>query len=573
LTRVPARRLTLLVLAAIAAVALVVAASGRTPEPRDEARPRAPGATLPGGVSTLAETPAPPPPPARPASTPRFSASWRAAELRRLHRTRSVAGALRRAWLAGRIDRITYDTDTRIWGRATAAARTLSGAPAVEQRGAVAVIAGLARARELSAARLPVAMLTLRRNTEYWPRHEPPAPKTRFVIGRDPVVLRYEPGQGLQIHWLGTWGRANARAGFCLHHARRCPRATVTRELDRLVGLAGRRAGYAAYEELYRYGAGAPGWVSGMVQGTAVQALARGRRAFGAPRFGLAARRALGAFEQAPPAGIAVREGGGHHYLMYSFDPGMRILNGDLQAVTGLYDMAKLTGSARARRLYRRGERAARGDVRRFDTGAWSLYSADGDESTLAYHQLVDGFLGGLCDRTHRRAYCGAARRFARYEREPPRVTVARRRRPRAEAGTTVAFALSKGARVDIAIRGPRGVVLRRGLTLGRGAHRLAWRPAVPGRYRVRIVAQGVSGPRGWAASTVRVGTSARVLAARRRAAHRRRAAAARRRAAARREVIRARARQASASAAAARRRALEARRRATGAALAAPVV
>ena len=78
------------------------------------------------------------------------------------------------------------------------------------------------------------------------------------------------------------------------------------------------------------------------------------------------------------------------------------MFNGGLQAVIGLRDAAALTHSDRAHELFRRGERAARREVAPFDTGAWSLYSERGAESTLSYHELTAGFLAGLCDRVRR---------------------------------------------------------------------------------------------------------------------------------------------------------------------------
>jgi len=452
----------------------------------------------------LPDAPTPPASTSPAAATPRWGA-WRARELRRLRRSRSVAGALRRAWLARRIDAVEYAGYRGTWARARAAARRLHGTRSAEQRAVVALAGSLARERLLTSSRLAPVFLTLRRNTNFWTRRDVPRAGQRFAFGRDPVVFRYEPAQGLNIHWLGTWGRANGRARFCLRRPRGCPRRRVRRELDRLVGLASRRSGYAAYEGLYRFGGGRPVWVSGMVQGTAVQALARGRRALDAPRFGLAARRALGAFEQSPPAGVAVRDGGGRHFLMYSFAPGLRILNGDLQAVAGLHEMAALTGSRRARRLFRNGERAARPAVARFDTGAWSLYAAGGRESSLGYHQLVDGFLGDLCERTGRAAYCGAARRFSRYEREPTRIALRGRTRTRLGRPAPIAFALSKRSRVLVEVRGGRGLALRRVIEATRGRHVVGWMPRRRGRYEVRIAAQGPSGPRGVRARAVRV--------------------------------------------------------------------
>ncbi len=492
-TVVPVRRLlTALALgAALLLLAFLTGSESRQPRP-----PRAAG-----GVTTLADPPAVAPiAPAPPA----HDAGWRAREQQRLKRSRTVAGALRRAWLARRIDGATYAGYRGTWARAQAAARKLDGARGTEQRAVVALGRELARGRSLSSSRLPQLFLTLRRNTNFWTRRGPPRAGQRFAFGRDPVVFRYYPGQGLLVHWLGTWGRANARARFCLTTPGRCPASTVRWELDRLAGLASRRAGYAAYEGLARVGGG-PNWVSGMTQGTAVQALARGRRAFDAPRLGLAARRALGAFEQPPPRGIAVRADGGHHYLMYSFAPGLRILNGDLQAVTGLHDGAALTGSKRAKRLFRSGERAARRAVAGYDTGAWSLYSAGGRESTLGYHRLVDGFLGDLCRRTGRSAYCRTARRFSRYEREPTRIAFAGRTRTRLGKPAPIRFTVSKASTVVVEVRGFKGLALHRVLQLPRGEHEVPWKPARRGRYRVRILAQGPSGPRGERARSLRV--------------------------------------------------------------------
>lgn len=489
----------LLLVGLVLALAALLAARGDGPSgPPAPTRPAA-------GVTTLADAPAPAPPVvAAPDPAPKHDAGWRVREQRRLRRSRTVPGALRRAWLARRIDGATYAGYRTTWSRAESAARRLPGQRATEQRAVVALVSGLARSRSLTSSRLPQAFLTLRRNTSFWSRRAIPRAGQRFAFGRDPVVFRYYPGQGLLVHWLGTWGRVNARARFCLNRPKRCPTRTVTRELDRLAGLASRRSGYAAYEGLARVGGG-PLWVSGMVQGTAIQALARGRRAFDAPRLGLAARRALGAFEQRPPMGIAVPDRGGHHYLMYSFAPGLRILNGDLQAVTGLHDMAALTSSKRATRLYRSGERAARRAVAGFDTGAWSLYSAGGRESTLPYHRLVDGFLGDLCLRTRRAAYCRTASRFSRYEREPVRITLTGARRTRLGKGAPIAFSVSKHSRVLVEVRGFKGLALRRVLDLPRGRHVVGWTPARRGRYRVRISAQGPSGPPGARTRSIRV--------------------------------------------------------------------
>jgi hypothetical protein len=129
-----------------------------------------------------------------------------------------------------------------------------------------------------------------------------------------------------------------------------------------------------------------------------------------------AATGALPLFLKPPPLGVRVDSGRGSHYVLYSFSPGLRVLNAFLQAVTGLYDYAKLSDDRRARRLFKAGDRAARRETPRYDTGSWSYYALPNRNlSTWDYHVLVTGFLENLCERTGARVYCRTARRFARY--------------------------------------------------------------------------------------------------------------------------------------------------------------
>jgi hypothetical protein len=435
----------------------------------------------------------------------------RKAALRRLRRSRTVEGALRRALLARKLSPAQHAKLRAQWATARGAVGRLSGV----RRGELAAVVGtterLAAARALQSSRLPAVFLILRRNTEFWTRAPLPASGWRTTFGRDPAVFQYYPGRGMQLQPLASWGRVNAVAGVCLKsrgEARRrdpCPSAALRRSLDGLLALAADRGGFLAWEHYFAYGSGRPPWISGMTQATAVQALARAGRAFDEPRYTRAAAGALGAFEHAPPLGVRVPATGGSHYLMYSFSPGLRIFNGHLQAVTGLADMARLGRSRRARRLFRSGERAARRTVAGFDTGAWSLYSAAGKEATLGYHELIRGFLGNLCQRTRARTYCAAQKRFARYEHEPTRIGIGPLRGVRARRSVPLRFSLSKVSSVKIRVWGARGMSLSRDLSLPYGHHRLAWTPPARGTYRVRVEAQGPSGPRAVELRTVRV--------------------------------------------------------------------
>jgi hypothetical protein len=483
---------------------------------------------------------------------------WRRTELAKAKRSRTVAGALRRALLARHIGRAEHDRLRAVYASARAGAARLGGVRGAELGSVVRSVEALAAGRRLTAGRFAPVFLTLRRNDEFWRGASLPAPGQRETFGADPAVFQYYPGRGMQLQQLASWGRVNARLGVCIAPRKRsqrdlvaamgggskgpCARPALQRALDRLVQLGAQRDRFLAWEYYFSFGGGTPPWISGMTQGTAIQALARATRVFPgrARRYRRTAERALGAFRAPPPVGIRVAAPRGSHYLMYSFSPGLRILNGDLQAITGLRDLAVLGHSRPARRLFARGERAARSAVGGFDTGAWSLYSQNGRESTLSYHQLVGTFLGNLCRRTDVGTYCSAHRRFVRYEREPPRIRLAPLGGLRAERGVTLRFTLSKLSSVRVRVLGARGASLTRQMSVSRGTYTVPWTPPRKGRYRVLIAAKGPSGPTGVRARSVNVRISERAqrrLEARRRAAKRRAAKrrAARKRAAERR--------------------------------------
>jgi hypothetical protein len=421
------------------------------------------------------------------------AAHARTLELHRLRDSSSVRAALRRMWLAGTIDRAHYLHARAVLWRAGQTALRLRGARANELYAALAMPAALARRRLLTSSRLRLVLLTVERNARFWALRRFPAAGQRITFAADPIVFQYEPGQGLQVHMLSTAGRVNGIARDCLYAHARCDRARTERALSRLSAVSSRRGGFVAWESLYRFGSGTPPWISAMTQGTAIQALARGAAALHERRWLLAARRALGAFERRAPLGVSAGRGS---YLMYSFAPGVRILNGFLQSITGLHDLAVIAHSRRAARLFASGDRTARALLPSFDTGAWSLYLQGGHETDLNYHQLTAAFLRNLCRRTHAAAYCGEAQRLGIYERQPPRIDVVPLRALQTRQAVRIRFRLSKVSDVRVAVGGARGPVVLRQERMPRGGHALTWVPPRHGRYRLQIVATGLSGPR-----------------------------------------------------------------------------
>ena len=402
----------------------------------------------------------------------------------------------------------------RAYREALAARAKLGGTRKRELAAVVRQLETFARRRLLTAARMPVLFLQLEQNTAWWSKNSPPPPPkpdSRPCAGgtgqggarvlHEEMVFQWYAGQGLQIQQLATAGRANALVKACIEPNPKlpCDRARVKTAMDGLVMLAVDRGGYRGWEYYFAFGGGRPPWVSGLAQGTAMQALARGSQVLTDPRYLDVAREGVGVFQRRPPQGVRVAAGNGSHFLIYSFNPGLRVLNGFLQSLVGLYDYAEIAGDDEARALFRSGDRRARQEVPGADTGAWSRYSAGGAESDLGYHQLVRDFLRSMCERTKAAVYCSTADRFHRYLREKPGLRFLR-------AGRNVRFFVTKISCVTLTVRRGSRVVARVTRVLGRGAQTLSWAPRGGGRYSVEVRAEDLARNAARIRTTVRVG-------------------------------------------------------------------
>ena len=303
---------------------------------------------------------------------------------------------------------------TRALADAKRARDALAGAPRAELSAVIAITQGIDARGQLSSSRLNAVLMTLRRNTEFWRAHQPPAAGTRVVFAGSPVILEYYPGRGLQIQPLANFGKANAAWSSCRSRAdRTC--TTLRTHLDAMIALASQRGTFTTWEYFFDFEGGVPPWTSGMSQGTGVQALSRAYNLTGLARYRDVATAALAAFETAPPVGVAKAATNGTHYLMYSYAPGLFIFNGFLQALVGLDDYRDYTGDARGTTLFRAGHSHARWLVPQADTGSWSRYSLGGPESTREYHVLLRDILANLCKRIGTPEYCTTADRFTQY--------------------------------------------------------------------------------------------------------------------------------------------------------------
>lgn len=449
------------------------------------------------------------------ANTPAHAAKKRTV-LSELSRLRD-AGAITPA--AYRDHRGTYLDAKRLLGK-------LSGARRIGMRAPLVHLERIAKDGSLTSGRVPALMLTVQRNRAAWCCEPLPRNGQRRTFGRSQLVWQHYLGQGWQIQWLATFGKANALWSF------KKKDDELRALLDEAIALAAPRAGGIAWEYLFAFGGGSPPWASGMAQATGIQSLSRAAIRLKEPAYFDAARSALGIFKAKPPSGVRVDVAPGRsHYLLYSYARGQRVLNGFNQAINGLHDFATLANDDEGRELYARGVKQLAAELPRYDTGGWSRYQVGGRASDVGYHKLARDFLRGLCERTRAdRAKAGAAQAGGatpgalpeepERERAPvvsvdpepfcafaTRLTEDLSRAPRLEVVTTRTRAGKRGA-VRVRVDKPATVtvtVSRNGKTVG--ARTASVQPGSPvfvysaktkaGRYRVTVRATDILGLRG----------------------------------------------------------------------------
>jgi len=378
--------------------------------------------------------------------------------------------------------------------------RKLRGARREQLGYVIDAVEGLALRDMLSPTRMPAAFSQLERNRRYWPKLPYPAPRDQVSFKGSEVVYVFFPGEGLQLHPLTTFKKANLIHGACERGEAACDRPALRKLLDEMERLAVHRTrSYWAWEYQFSFDGGTPPWISGMAEATAIQSLARAADLLDRPDYLRTARRALGAFETLPPRGVrAVGAAGGIAYLQYSFAPRLWIFNAFLQSLIGLYDYGKATGDERAMKLFEDAEPEARKEIPLSDVGDWSRYSYAGAESTADYHELLREFLQSMCSRRLGQIYCTYARRYRGYQTDPPVLTLNVPELTQKGDLTAIRFRVSKLSAVEITItKGNGKVAMNRIETFRRGAGSFLWRPRSRGFYTVRLGAKELRTGRG----------------------------------------------------------------------------
>ena len=253
----------------------------------------------------------------------------------------------------------------------------------------------MARGNRITADRMLMLTETLKRNAEWWKLGRSTASGQRMQFTGSEMIWQLYPGSGIQLQWLGTFGRGNE---LFYSGAKAVPQLALL--VDEAIRLAVPRAGGIAWEYFFPFGGGSPPWASGMAQATGIQVLSRaaGPTKLNRPELLATAKSAMGIMRTPPPTGVSVIDETGTHFLIYSFAPGLKVLNAMNQTVNGLYAyVLAAPEDIDGRLLLLDGLRWLDTNLPRYDTGSWSLYSLGGAKSTTHYHGVATGFLKTLC--------------------------------------------------------------------------------------------------------------------------------------------------------------------------------
>lgn len=309
--------------------------------------------------------------------------------------TITVTAALQGLQRSNQITATEYNRYASAYAATKSSLGKLGGTRKSELGGVLSNVQAIAAAGGFIPSRLPALFLTLEANRTWWTTEPLITPRERVTVPGpgSHLVWEYYAGQGIEIQWLGTFGKANGY--FLSGHEN-----TQLKELlAEAIPLATHRAGGIAWEYMFQFDGGLPPWTSGLSQGTALQVLSRAWQRFHEQVYLTAAQQTLGIFQTPPPEGVRVATPAGAEYAEYTYAPNLHILNGFIQSLVGLYDYTAITHDPLGAQLFEAGDAEARAETPHYNTGGWSLYDQY-EESDLSYHELLAEFLLHLCQRT-----------------------------------------------------------------------------------------------------------------------------------------------------------------------------
>lgn len=371
-----------------------------------------------------------------------------------------VTDSLNKLQQAGKIDVVAAKDARKNYLAARSLRKRSKGAARTVMTNQLRQVESLSRRGRITADRVRPLFTQMQVNVDWFKKRGPAASGTRSRFGSSRIYWQYFPHWGWQFHPLANFARLNAVWTDKSAAARRA----LGKYAHELIGFGVTRGRTLVWEYYFPFNGSPAPFISSISQGTAIQSLARSGNALADPEITAAAVRGARAFEKSAPTGLRVKRDGGWHYLGYSGNRRAIIFNMFAQALIGLHGFAQITEDPTGTRLFERGMAAAKNELPKSDTGAWSLYQLRGVESNLNYHQLLTGFLQNLCDDTGGEAWlCALAARMNGYLTQKPKMTGAVKRIRRGRIYVT--FRLSKVSTVTMRTPGGGRAVA----TVGRG--------------------------------------------------------------------------------------------------------
>jgi hypothetical protein len=332
----------------------------------------------------------------------------------------TVSDSLAKLQSSGAIDEAKAKSAKKTYDAARSLRKRLSGARQLPLTNQIRTIDTLVKKNRLTGDRVTPLFTMLQVNVDWFGSKGPAAVGTRSRFGSSLIYYQYFAGWGWQFHPLANFSQLNS-------NWTQSKTVGAQRGLSRfayeLLSFGVNRGGALTWEYYFPFSGSPAPFISSISQGTAIQSLARVGYKLKDPNITSAATAGSKAFGVPAPTGLKISRDGGLHFLGYSGNRNEIIFNMFAQALDGLHDYAEIVNDADARSLYEQGLVAARVELPKSDTGAWSNYELGGVESNLNYHQVLTEFMVRMCEDTKEAVFCGLHDRLASYLTIKPTVT------------------------------------------------------------------------------------------------------------------------------------------------------
>lgn len=294
--------------------------------------------------------------------------------------------------------------------RAKATAKQLGGTRSVAIGAVLASLTRMAGRDAFTADLSRVAFLELDANTDYLSAHTLPSSGTRVRI--DGVIYESYQGLGLRIQPLGTYFAILEPGQGIVAEGGVSAAMTSAQKIVLAVGDNN------DLPYLFPYSGTQPPWYSAMAEGVAASAGISVWNRSGDDTF---LEQALRFGNSALAFGLTVEENG-LWFPLYVSKPDYRVLNGHMQTVLAMNDLADATGDDGFADAFTRSVATTKAVLPQYDTGGWGRY-AIGEDAPVKYMTLMATQLKDLGQITGDPALTDMGNKFTADLTTPPVIT------------------------------------------------------------------------------------------------------------------------------------------------------